>query len=350
MAKRARKKGLPPGTIVHTGREKRGGAEISVIDYDAKQITEKTIGKVEECYRFRGNRHTTWINVEGVHDVKLIEKLGGHFGVHPLVLEDIANTEQRPKVEEFEKYLFIVARMFYPGQEEGEIESEQISFVLGKGFVISFQESSGDVFELVRKRLRSRKGRIRKLGPDYLLYALLDAIIDNYFVVLEGFGGEIEKLEDELVGEPSKKTLKKIHALKRDMIYLRKGIWPLREVISMLTRGDYKLVKKETIRYLHDIYDHTIQVIDTVETYREILSGMVDVYISSMSNKMNEIMKVLTIIATIFIPLTFITGVYGMNFAHMPEIGWVHGYPFALGLMVLVALVMFLYFRNRKWI
>ncbi len=350
MAKRSKKKGLPPGTIVHTGERRGGKATISVIDYDEKGVREKAVKKVEGCYEFKGNKRTTWINVDGVHDVNVIEKIGKHFGVHPLVLEDIANTEQRPKVEDFEDYLFIVARMFYNGQKEGEVESEQISFILGKDFVISFQENEGDIFDSVRKRIRDGKGSMRKMGPDYLLYALLDAIVDNYFVILEGAGERVEDLEEALTLNPSNKTLQDIHRMKRDMIYLRKGIWPLREVINTLTRNESKLIKKGTMRYLRDVYDHTIQVIDTIETYRDILSGMVDLYLSSISNKMNEVMKVLTIIATIFIPLTFITGLYGMNFQYMPELGWVHGYPFALGIMLLVALVMFVYFKRRKWI
>lgn len=350
MAKRAKKKGLPPGTIVHTGEEKGGKAEVTVIDYDERGLTEKVAKKAEDCFGFKGNKRTTWINIDGVHDVGIIKKLGEHFGVHPLILEDIANIDQRPKVEEFDDYLFIVARMFYNGQKEGEVESEQISFILGKDFVISLQESEGDIFDPVRKRIREGKGILMRMGPDYLLYALLDAIVDNYFVILEGVGEKIEDLEEELTENPTSKTLQRLHALKRDMIYLRKSIWPLREVISALSKSDSKLVKKGTVRYLRDVYDHTIHVIDTIETYRDILSGMVDLYLSSISNKMNEVMKVLTIIATIFIPLTFITGLYGMNFHYMPEIEWVHGYPFALGVMLLVALVMFLYFRSRKWI
>jgi magnesium transporter len=350
MAKRAKKKGLPPGTIVHTGEAKGGKARVTVIDYDEKGVKEKDVEDAGECFEFRGNKRTTWINIDGVHDVALIKKLGEHFGVHPLVLEDIANIEQRPKVEEFKDYLFIVAKMFYSGQKEGEVDSEQISFILGKDFIISLQESKGDVFEPVRERIRKGRGILRGAGADYLLYALLDAIVDNYFVILEGIGERIEELEEELTENPTNKTLQQLHALKRDMIYIRKGIWPLREVISALSKSDLRLVKKKTRRYLRDVYEHTIQVIDTIEAYRDILSGMVDLYLSSISNKMNEIMKVLTIIATIFIPLTFITGIYGMNFENMPEIGWVHGYPFALGIMLLVALIMFIYFKSRKWI
>lgn len=350
MARRSKKKGLPPGTIMHTGKARKEKAKITVIDYDETGVTEKIAKTPEECFEFKGNKRTTWINIDGVHDVGLIEKIGKHFEVHPLVLEDIANVDQRPKVEEFDDYLFIVARMFYPGTKKDSVESEQISFILGKDFVISFQENEGDIFDYVRKRLREGKGILRKMGPDYLLYTLLDAIVDNYFVILENGGERIEDLEEELMENPEPKTLQQLHILKRDMIFLRKGIWPLREVIGTLTRSDSKLIKKGTVRYLRDVYDHTIQVIDSIETDRDLLSGMVDLYLSSISNRMNEIMKVLTIIATIFIPLTFITGLYGMNFQYMPELGWEFGYPMAIGSMLLVAIVMFLYFRRKKWI
>lgn len=349
--RRASKKGLPPGTIIHTGEAKARPVKITVIDYDEKELQERVVGKAEQCFVFKGKKTTTWINVDGVHDTEAIAKLGECFGIHPLVLEDIANTDQRPKFEDYGKYIYVVLRMFYPDSSNaGAVKSEQVSVILGKGFVISFQEEEGDVFDPVRERIRKNKGAIRKSGPDYLLYSLLDAIVDNYFVVLEKVGEQVETIELGLASNPTEKMLRNIHSLKRETIYLRKAVWPLREVINGLIRSGSKLIQKQTATYLRDVYDHTIHVIDTVETYRDILSGMVDLYLSSVSNRLNEIMKVLTIIATIFIPLTFITGLYGMNFEFMPELVHPYGYPAALFLMFLVALVMFLYFRKKKWI
>jgi len=349
--KRSRKAGLPPGSVVHTGEGKTGRAKITIMDYDEKEFQEKEGASVEECFSFRDTATTTWINVDGVHDTEMIRELGEHFGVHPLLVEDIASIDQRPKAEDFGKYLFVVLKMLCPDGKSGIVRSEQVSLILGKNFVISFQESEeGDVFDPVRARIRQDKGMIRKSGPDYLLYSLMDAIVDNYFVVLEKAGERVEVFEEELTKNPTEKMLRDIHSLKREMIMLRKSVWPLREVVNSLIRSESRLIRKHTAAYLRDVYDHTIQVIDTVETYRDILAGMVDIYLSSISNRMNEVMKVLTVIATIFIPLTFITGLYGMNFEYMPELEHPLGYPLTLGLMALVALSMLLYFRSRKWI
>jgi len=276
--------------------------------------------------------------------------MGNHFNIHPLVLEDIANTGQRPKMEDFVDYIFIVLKMLYYDDKENETKAEQVSVVLGSNFVISFQESEGDVFDPIRERIKSDRGRIRKMGADYLAYALIDTIVDNYFAILEKLGEKIEDIEDELVTNPALETLQTIHRLKREMIFLRKSVWPLREVISRLERWESPLINKSLDIYLRDVYDHTIQVVDSIETFRDMLSGLLDIYLSSVSNRMNEIMKVLTIIATIAIPLTVITGLYGMNFQFMPELQWRWSYPLVLLAMLTLGILMIRYFRRKKWI
>ena len=342
--------GLPPGTLVHVGEKKTEKTKITIIDYDGQKVQEQVCKNIEECFSFKDKPTVTWINIDGIHQLDIIEKVGKHFDFHPLLLEDIANTEQRPKAEDFDDYVFIVLKMLYYDEKEGEIIAEQVSIVLGQNYVISFQEREGDAFNRVRDRIRNNKGRIRKMGSDYLAYALLDAIVDSYFAILEKFGEVIEGMEEELITEPEPETLQKIHSMKREMISLRKSIWPLREVVSGLERGGSELIKEDTHIYLRDAYDHTIQVIDTIETYRDLLSGLLDLYMSSISNRMNEVMKVLTIIATIFIPLTFIAGVYGMNFRNMPELGWGWGYPLTLLVMILIVIMMMFYFRSKKWL
>jgi len=313
-------------------------------------VKEKEVKDIEEAFPSKGQTSITWINIDGVQKIDVIEKIGKQFGIHPLVLEDIANTGQRPKMEDFVDYLFVVFRMLQYNEENKEIKTEQISLILGSNLVISFQENEGDVFDPIRERLRTNKGRIRKMGADYLVYALIDAVVDNYFAVLERVGEKIEEIEDAIVATPSPKTLHAIHDLKRQMILLRKSVWPFREVINRLERWESKLISKSTDIFLRDVYDHTIQVIDAVETFRDILSGMLDIYMSSVSNRMNEVMKVLTIIATIFIPLTLVAGIYGMNFRYMPELEWVWGYPLVLLFMLAVGIVMLLYFRRRHWL
>jgi magnesium transporter len=351
LRKRAAKKtGLPPGTPVYVGERKDEKVRISVLDYDEKQCQEKEIKDVEECFLFKDTPSVTWINIDGIHKVDIIEKTGKHFGLHPLILEDIVNTEQRPKMEDFGDYIYIVLKMLYPDENGVEIKIEQVSLILGENFVISFQEREGDIFNHVRERIRKGKGRIRKMKADYLAYSLLDAVVDNYFFILEKTGENIEQLEDRVVSQPKPETLQEIHRLKRGMIFLRRSVWPLREVINILERGESSLIREACRIYLRDVYDHTIQVIDSVETFRDMLSGMHDTYLSSISNRMNEIMKVLTIIATIFIPLTFIAGIYGMNFQSMPELGWRWGYPVVWVVILLVTVVMVIFFKKKKWL
>ncbi|MBU0581293.1 MAG: magnesium/cobalt transporter CorA [Candidatus Margulisbacteria bacterium] len=346
----SRSAGLPPGTLIHIGEQKTEKIKITIINYDEAHYTEKELGSVEETYPFKNSPGITWINIDGIHQLNIIEKIGRHYGLHPLVQEDIVNTSQRPKMEEFEDYLFIVLKMIYLDKQR-DVVTEQVSLVVGTNFVISFQEEKiGDVFDPIRALLKSEQFRIKKMGADYLAYLLIDAVVDGYFAVLEKEGESIDRLEDKLLAEPKPATLQAIHQLKRKMIILRKSVWPLREAINWLQRTESPLLKNTTKIYLRDAYDHTIQVIDAIEMYRDTLSGLTDIYLSSISNKLNEVMKVLTIIATIFIPLTYISGVYGMNFKYMPELQWPLGYFIVLGFMAIVALLMIFYFRKKKWI
>ena len=341
---------MPPGTIVHVGEQRHEPVKLSVIKYDAADFQEKTVATVEEALSFRDKSSVMWLNIDGVHQPEIIEQVGKSFGLHPLVAEDIASTGQRPKMEDFDDYIFVVLRMLRFDGNENEAKTEQMSIIFGRDFVVSFQEREGDVFDHIRERLRNNKGRLRKMGADYLAYSLIDSIVDNYFMVLEKLGETIEDIEDRLVTNPTSETLQTIHDLKREMIFLRKSVWPLREVINRLERSESALINKSTFVYLRDVYDHTIQVMDAVETFRDMLSGMLDIYLSSVSNRMNEVMKVLTVIATIFIPLTFVAGIYGMNFRYMPELEQTWSYPAVLILMLVVALLMVIYFRRKKWI
>jgi magnesium transporter len=349
VKKKSKKMGLPPGTLVHIGKKRMEEVKISIIDYDEEHLQEKETKSIEECFPYKNKPTVTWINVDGLHEIKVVEEIGKCFNLHPLILEDIVDTDQRPKIKDFRDYIFIVLKMLYYDKEDNEIQVEQVSLILGKNYVISFQEREGDVFNAIRERIRNNIGRIRKLGADYLVYALIDAIIDNYFIIIEKLGEKIENLEDKVSSRPKPANLRVIHRLKRDLIFLRKSVWPLREVISILERGESSLILESTNVYLRDIYGHTIQVMDTVETLRDMTSGMLEIYLSSVSNRMNEIMKMLTIVATIFIPLTFITGIYGMNFRYMPEIKWFWGYPIVLLGMLIIGIVMVIYFKRKKW-
>ncbi len=345
-----KKAGLPPGTLVHVGERKLESVRITVIDYDENNFQEKQVPRIEDCFQFKATPTVTWINIDGLHEVEVIEKIGKQYGLHPLILEDILHVGQRPKYEDLESYIFVVLMMLRFDEENQTTLSEQVSLVLGPNFVISFQESIGDVFEQIRDRIRNAKGKIRKMGADYLMYALLDAIVDGYFGILEKIGDKIESMEEELVNDPSQRTLHQIHNLKREMVFLRRSVWPLRESISGLERSESALIKETTGLYLRDVYDHTIQVIDTVESFRDMISGMLDIYLSSISNRMNAVMKVLTIIATIFIPLTFVAGIYGMNFEYMPELKWRWGYAAVWLVMLAVAGAMIVYFKRKKWL
>jgi magnesium transporter len=348
--KRSIKAGLPPGSPVYIGEPTGETLAATLITYDESAVHEQAIDIGTARVSVKDQPGVSWLNVEGVHRVDILQKLGDCCGLHPLVLEDIVNTEQRPKLEDYGEYLYIVVRMLSLSSGTGRVMAEQVSLVLGSGYVLSFQEGiAGDLFDPLREHLRAGKGRARRLGADYLVYSLLDAIVDNYFAILEGMGERIELLQEELVASPGREIIRKYHHLKRDVINLRRSIWPLREVISSLERRESHLVSPDTVIYLRDVYDHTVQIIDTIETFRDMLSGMMDLYLTSVSNRTNEVMKVLTIIATIFMPLTFIVGLYGMNFKHMPELEWHWGYPAVLLLMALISIGMVVFFKRKKW-
>lgn len=355
----ARKAGLPPETPIHVGKQLGVDVTISVTDYDADNYSATcfTPDQGRDWAAFRHQPAVTWINVSGLHQVDIIEKICNDFHIHPLVQEDILNTTQRPKVDVFDDYVYIVIKMHaIVGQEDfARLDLEQISFLLGANFLISFQEQKNTIFDQVSKRLADNKGRIRKMGADYLTYSLIDAIIDNFFKTLEQIGEEIEVLEELLIANPVPEILHKIHILKRKMLLLRKSVWPLREVISALQREDIPIITPALGIYLKDLYDHTIHIIDTIESFRDVIAGMLDIYLSSLSIRMNEIMKVLTIFMAVFIPLTLIAGIFGMNFNtakspwNMPELNWYFGYPFALGLMGSIGFGMVAYFKKKKW-
>jgi magnesium transporter len=350
IKRRSQKSGLPPGTLIHIGEQRAGASKITVMDYDESSFHEGELKSFEECCPYKDRQTMTWINIDGLHQKEVLEKLSGSFGFHPLVMEDIMNTDQRPKLEDYTDYLYIVLKMLYYNDKENKILTEQVSLIVAPRLVISFQEGlEGDVFGPLRERMRNDKGRIRKMGSDYLAYSMIDAVVDSYFMILEKLGERIELLEEELISAPDTKTLHEIHYLKREMIFLRKAVWPLREVIGMLMRGESSLMQDSLKIYLRDVYDHTIQVIDTIETLRDMVSGMLDIYLSSVSNRLNAVMKVLTIIATIFIPLTFIVGVYGMNFKYMPELEWRFGYPMIWLVMLAIGISMLVLFRRKKW-
>ncbi len=343
------KVGLSPGAMVFVGQRKMSAVRVDVIKYAEGAFDEREDVSVKECRDTAKTAGVTWINVNGIHDISLIEALGKCLDLHPLTLEDIVNTSQRPKAEVFPNYIYVVLKMTTFNEARNRIEMEHVSLILGDRFVISFQEDEGDLFDAVRERIRSAKGRIRQMGADYLAYALMDAVVDHYFLTVERIGDRIEDFDDRILADPKPEDLQDIHRFKRDILGLRKAVWPLREEVSTLEKTESALIHPETRVFLRDLYDHTIQVIDMVETFRDILGGMHDTYLSSLSNRMNEVMKVLTIIATIFIPLTFIAGVYGMNFEHMPELQWRWGYPLIWGVMLAVGVGMLCYFKKKKW-
>lgn len=343
------KAGLPPGTLIPVGEKRVAQTTLTLIEYNGDRVEERVLPDADACAALKDSSAVHWLNIEGLHDVGVVQRIGEIFGIHPLVLEDIVTTGQRPRMEDYGDYIYIVVKMLYRNGDKTKIISEQITFILGAFGVLSFQEIGADVFNPIRERIRADKGRIRKAGPDYLAYRLLDAIIDNYFIVLEDVSDRVEQIEDQVADNPEQEVIHDIHQLKRDMIFLRKALWPVREVVGGLEKTESDLIAESTNIFLRDAYEHTIQVIDTIETLRDTLSGALDIYLSSMSNRMNEIMRVLTVMSTIFIPLTFIVGVYGMNFEHMPELSCRYGYLAVWITMAVTAVGMILFFRRQKW-
>ena len=349
LKKRGKKAGLSPGSLVHIGESSGKAAAVDITEYDGGKLVSLRADHENIQLSVKKVPTVTWINVSGISDIALLQRLGESFSLHPLVLEDVVNTDQRPKAEDNGSYIFLVLKLISPSSTG--VATEQVSILFGENWLITFQEGlDGDPFAVIRERLKNDKGRLRSSGADYLAYALMDVIVDNYFLVLEEVADRIEDLEEELMGMPTPETLSGIYRLKRELLLLHRSVWPLREVVSSMIRRDSQLVSEFSVTYLRDLYDHTIQVIETTETLRDMLSGMLDIYLSTVSNRMNGIMKVLTIIATIFMPLTFIAGLYGMNFKHMPELELTWGYPAVLIIMLLVVLGMCLFFRRKRWL
>jgi magnesium transporter len=342
--------GMSPGSLVYIGDRKIDEIKIKIVDFDEHQFVESEVSEIDACLPYLQKDSVTWFNITGIHDTEFISRIGSQFNLHSLVLEDVVDSEQRPKIDDYGEYLFIVLKMLYAEKSAKTIVHDQVSIVITPTYVISFQTVDGDTFDPVRNRIRQGRGRIREKGSDYLAYALIDTIVDNYFKVLEDLDDKIEELEDRVISEPRAEILQEIQHLKKEMLYIRKSTWPLRDIINTLLRGESSVIKDDVSVYLHDLYDHTIKVLDTVETYRDMLSTILDIYLSSLSNRMNEVMKVLTIMASIFIPLTFITGIYGMNFKRMPELEWNWAYPVLLGIMTIIIIGMLLWFKKRKWI
>jgi magnesium transporter len=338
--------GAPPGTLFYTG-EQSGPVKITLIEFNEQELIEREFFDIEECFSHVKPEMVKWINVEGVHDVDLIARIGQQFDLHPLTLEDIAHIEQRPKFEDYEHYLLTVMKMI---MYDTRVQAEQLTLILLKNMVISFQEpQGGDAFDIIRTRLRQAKGRVRKMGADYLFYALMDAVVDWYFNALEKIGDKLQEVEEEIIHEPSKRALLKLYRLKREVIFLRKQVWPVRDMISNLLRSESEFVTPATQVFLRDLLDHGTRIIDTIETYRDLLGSMMDIYLSNNANKMGEVMKVLTIMSSIFIPVTFIAGVYGMNFEVMPELRSPYGYAIVWIVMLSVMGGLIYYFKKRRW-
>lgn len=349
IRKRGKKVGAAPGTLIHIGAISTEDTQINRILYSPTMLDEAILKQAAECLPPAVQSDLAWFNIDGLHNADVIKELGSIFKLHPLIMEDILNTDHRPKIEVHEDYLYIVIKMLQFREDSHSIAIEQVSLIVGDNYVLSFQERPGDVFEGVRERLRSGR-RIRQMGMDYLAYALIDAIVDNYFLILEKLGDAIEDLEQELIDRPTPATLHTIHHFKREMLLLRKAVWPLREVLSSLSRDEDVIRNSEVRLFLRDVYDHSIHIMDNIDTLRDMLTGLLDLYVSSVSQRMNEIMKVLTVFASIFMPLTFIAGVYGMNFDYMPELAIRWAYPLVLLLMFAVGVGLLMYFKWRKWL
>ena len=348
VAKRSRKTGLPPGTLVHIGENKTGKVTIATFNYAGTRCDERQDPPLDGLAP-PTDASVTWVDVGGVHKMEILESFGKQFQLHPLLLEDIANTDQRPKFDDYDQHFFVVLKMLSLNDRQ-DVLVEQVSLVLGRNYVLSFQENGTDVFHSVRERLRAGKGRLRQAGADYLLYALVDAIVDQYFAVLEAVGEKIESLQHIVVTDPTPETLREIHALKRQLLFLRRAVWPLRDVMNNLSRSECPFLEQGTKVFIRDVYDHVVQIIDTIETLREMVSASLDIYLSSVSYRLNAVMRVLTVITTIFMPLSFIASIYGMNFEHMPELKSERGYPVVLGVMAVVGVGMLVAFRKKRWI
>lgn len=340
--------GTAPGTLIYTGKKTSEQPELTLIRYNEALLDKSQSHSLAEVLPQLETGKCNWLNISAIHDTELIKNIGTHFGLHLLVQEDILNTVLSPQFEDYDDYLFLTLKMLKLNPDTRHIEQKHVSFILGDHYLISFQETSEDVFEPVRARLEGHKGRIRKRDIDYLLYALVDVIVDNYYIITEEINDHMNHLEDELIGEPRHDVVERITHQKRQIVELRKIVYPLREALRKL-KTEEELISPSTMRFIDDVYSHIDHVISTMESQREILTGFMDLYMSTISNRMNNVMKTLTTIATIFIPLTFVAGVYGMNFQHMPELGYPNGYFIALGAMAVMGVGMYIYMRKQKW-
>lgn len=351
-----KKPGSAPGTVEHIGHQRVEEISITVHDYGEDHVERIPIESIEDSKPYLDDPSKTWIKVQGLHDVEKLKSIWSYFELHPLIQEDVVNTHQRPKVEQYENCIYIVMRMLYYSEEHQAVDSEQISIILGENYVLSFQETDQPIFEPVVERLNIAKSRIRTLGPDYLAYTLMDNVADHYFNLLNKLGEQLESVEDELMDDPGEETFQRIHSLRKEVSITRKSIWPTRDMLNTLIRDESDFIEESTKIFIRDVYDHIVQIIDNIENYREMIIGMHDMYMSHVSNKMNEVMKVLTIIATIFIPLTFIAGIYGMNFNpdaspyNMPELNWYWGYPAFWAVTIIVSFLMVIFFKRKDWL
>lgn len=344
------KAGLPPGSLIHIGEETGEDVRITLIEYNSDEYSERIITDIEDCYASKDNNMISWINIDGLHNPDLIEKLGSHFGLHHLLLEDIMNTQHRPKVEEFDDIYFVTLRMLSIDPNDDDLLSEQLSIILGNNWLLSFQQHTGDVFDNLRTNLKEGKGQLRKRKHDYLMYRLMDTVVDNYFYVTDHFTERVEQLEDEVLNDVKEDPVIEIQHLRRELLSIKRAVMPLREVLVVMQNETSNLFAKTTYRYLRDVYEHVIQSYENIEAQQQSLTGITDLHLNRTSYKMNQVMQVLTIISTIFIPLTFIAGIYGMNFENMPELSWKYSYPIVWILMGILALIMIFYFKRKKWL
>jgi magnesium transporter len=345
------KAGLPPGAIVHVGDVHQDDTKISVFNYNIDGIEEPPFESLEQLLDYKNNDRVTWVVVEGLSNADFIGKIGDIFDIHPLVIEDILTTHQRPKFEEYDHYVYMVLKSLSSDSKQFTVQDEQISILLLDHFVFTFKEKSDDLFVPVIQRIKTSKGYFRSMGADYLTYAILDVIVDNLFILIDALDETTLTLEDSLMtDEPTRVTLVLIQRLKRELIQIRRFVSPLRELMAGMLRSDSELIQEKTHIYLRDVSDHAIRIIESIESYQNILAGLLDIYISSISNKMNEVMKVLTVFASIFIPLTFIAGVYGMNFTDIPELHWKWGYPAIWGVFITITVALLIYFKKKKWL
>lgn len=360
MSDRRTKLGLPPGSLIHLGDNKDQKVTITAFDFTEEKYEEISPVDIAQIAKYKNNETVSWLNIDGIHDSKIIQQIGESFCLHPLLLEDLMNPHHRPKIEDFDDYLYFTLKMIAFNKRTKEIESEQVSFVLGDGWVLSFQETPGDIFDPIRDRIRNQKGRVRRKKSDYLVYALIDVIVDHYFIIIDELDDQIEALEEDVLSEKERVVIKEIQRLKKDLVFLRKSIIPIRDAVGNLQKGTSRLIDEKTTYYLKDVYDHTLHISDSIEIYREMLNNTMEVHLSALSNRMNKVMKVLTVISTIFMPLTFIVGIYGMNFHsedregnplpwNMPELYSPYGYLGVMLAMLLIGIGMLYILRRNKW-